>query len=142
MLAEARSRGLWSIAFVGDDPASARQFAESGVEAIILTPGLTRFHPDIHERRDRLQQAIRRLNAALEAVREARPGLTCLVYGGPIALREDLEQVYRQAAFDGFVGGSIFGRYPIESGVTAAIRRFKGVRPPPRGRVEQRARAR
>ena len=133
MLAEARARGLRAVGFVGDDPDSARRFAESGVDALILTPGLTRFLPDIHERRDRLQQAIRRLNAALEAVRSARPGLTCLVYGGPIALREDLEQVYRQATFDGFVGGSIFGRYPIESGVTAAIRRFKGVVPHPEG---------
>jgi DNA-binding NtrC family response regulator/predicted TIM-barrel enzyme len=133
LLADARRLGLKSLGFVGDDPATARRFAESGVDGLILTPGLTRLLPDIHERRDRLQQAIRRLNAALEAVRRVRPGLPCLVYGGPITQPEDLEQVYRQTTFDGFVGGSVFGRYPIESGVAAALRRFKGVVPHPDG---------
>lgn len=133
LLAEARRHGLATLGFVGAEAEVAARFAESGVDVLILHAGVTQVLDDIPERRDRLQQVIRRLNEGLEAARRINPRLTCLVYGGPITLPEDLEQVYRQTTFDGFVGGSVFGRYPIESAVTTAIRRFQGVEIHPEG---------
>jgi DNA-binding NtrC family response regulator/predicted TIM-barrel enzyme len=127
MLSQARDRGLMSVGFVGAETGLAGHYAASGIDAIILTPGATHQLDDIPERRDRLQHAIKGLLTALRAVRAVAPDLPCFVFGGPITRPEDLEQVYRQAPFDGFVGGSVFGRYPIEAGVTAAIQRFKSV---------------
>ena len=127
LLAQARECGLSTVAFAGTEPDVAVRFATSGVNALILSPGQTRLLDDIHERRDRLQQAIRQLNLVLKAVRRTHPRLPCLVFGGPINFPEDLEQVYRQTSFNGFVGGSVFGRYPVETSVTSTIRRFKSV---------------
>ncbi|MDR3635571.1 MAG: sigma 54-interacting transcriptional regulator [Isosphaeraceae bacterium] len=127
LLAEARKQGLATVAFAGTEPGAAARFAGSGVDALILTPGQTQLLDDIHERRDRLQEAIRQLKATLAGIKRKHPRLLCLVFGGPITLPEDLEQVYRQTSFDGFVGGSVFGRYPVESGVAATLRRFKSV---------------
>jgi two-component system response regulator HydG len=127
MLAEARRLGLEAIGFVGAEPDDAEKFAAARLDRLILTPGPTRLLDDNHERRDRLQHAIRQLNATLGRVREIAPTLPCAVFGGPITRAEDLEQVYRQTSFDGFLGGSVFGRYPIEGAVAAAIGRFSAV---------------
>src|SRR5262249_6072957 len=127
LLAEAGRRGLATVGFVAAEAATAARLAASGIDALILTPGLTRALADIPERRDRLQHGIRQLNTALEAARRAAPRLPCLAFGGPFTTAEDVEQLYRQAPFDGFVGGSVFGRLPIESSVPAAIRRFKSI---------------
>src|SRR5262245_57284829 len=129
LLAEAKRRGLAAVGFVTAEPETVARFAATDVDALILTTGLTQRLDDVHERRDRLQHAIRRLNAALEAARRVRPDLPCLAFGGPITSAEDLELLYRQSGFDGFVGGSVFGRYPVEGGATAALRRFRSVSP-------------
>ncbi|MHC5542873.1 phosphoenolpyruvate hydrolase family protein, partial [Singulisphaera rosea] len=133
LLDDARKFGLATIGFVGAEVEAVSQFVESGIDMLILTAGLTRVLDDIPERRDRLQQDIRRLNKALDVARRINPRLLCLVFGGPITLPEDLEQVYRQSTFDGFVGGSVFGRFPIEGAVTTAIRRFQAVAIHPEG---------
>lgn len=133
LLNDARRSGLATIGFVGAEVEAVARFVESGVDLLILTAGLTRVLDDIPERRDRLQQDIRRLNKALDVARRINPGLPCLVFGGPITLPEDLERVYRQSTFDGFVGGSVFGRFPIEGAVTTAIRRFQAVAIHPEG---------
>jgi two-component system response regulator HydG len=133
LLAEARRRGMAAVGFVGADPATVARFAGAGVDALILTPGMTRELDDIPERRDRLQHAIRQLNAGLEAARRVAPRVPCLAFGGPFTTAEDIEQLYRQVRFDGFVGGSVFGRLPIESSVPAAIRRFKSIAIPAGG---------
>ncbi len=130
LLAAAKQLGLATMGFVSAEPEVAARFAAAGVDALILTPGVTRVLEDIHERRDKLQHALRLINAALEAARRVRPDLPCLAFGGPITLPEDLELLYRQSALDGFVGGSVFGRLPLEAAVSATVRRFKGVTSP------------
>ncbi|WP_422929994.1 sigma 54-interacting transcriptional regulator [Singulisphaera sp. PoT] len=133
LMALARSFGFTTFGFVGAEREVATRFVDSGIDLLIMTPGLTRMLEDIHERRDRLQHDILRLNEVLEEVRRRSPQLPCLVYGGPITSPEDLEQVYRQTTFDGFVGGSVYGRYPVESGLSTAIRRFQSVGIHPEG---------
>ncbi len=130
LLRSAKKLGLQAMAFCQADAATALAFANSGVDAIILTPGVTRELEDVHEKRDQLQLALRQIQDALRLLRANAPHLPCLVYGGPITLQDDLEQVYRQTDLDGFVGGSVFGRLPIEAGVSAMVRRFKAVAAP------------
>lgn len=125
MLRQARTAGMAAIGFVGPDPAAARDFAAAGLDGLILTTGLTREIEDIQERRDRLQHAIRVQGNLLDAVRSVDARVPCFAFGGPITSPEDLELLLRQVPFDGFVGGSVFGRLPIESSVTAVLRRFR-----------------
>jgi len=123
----ARAQNLLAVGYVGPDLAAAEAFARADLDALILTVGLTRDLPDVRLRQDRLQQAITQLHQLHAAVRKHNRTVPCLVFGGPITRAEELEQVFRQVPFDGFVGGSVFGRLPIESSVTATLRRFKAV---------------
>jgi two-component system response regulator HydG len=126
MLQRAREHGFSTVGFVGAVPEMARAFAGAGVEALILTVGLTR-EWEVAERRDRLQQAIAQFNAGTSAARTGRPNLSCLAFGGPITTPDDLAQLLRQSELDGFVGGSVFGRLPVEASVAATVRGFKSV---------------
>ncbi len=128
LLAEARARGMTVLAFVGADPRVAQRFAEAPIDGLIVSLGLTRELDDIVERRDRVERAIRLLNDVALAVGSIRPDLPCLAFGGPITTPDDLEMLLRHDTFDGFVGGSVFSRLPVEQAVGAAVRRFKGVR--------------
>lgn len=125
----ARERGLTGVGYVGPDLQAAEAFAKADLDALILTVGLTRDLPDVRLRQDRLQQAITQLHQLYAMVRRHNTRVPCLVFGGPITRAEELEQVYRQVPFDGFVGGSVFARLPVETSVTAALRRFKAVSP-------------
>src|SRR5262249_18448370 len=79
LLEQARARGLVALGFVGLDLVAAPRFAGAGLDALVLTVGMTREFEDIHERRDWLQHAIRQLGALLESVRQVNPNLPCLV---------------------------------------------------------------
>ncbi len=126
MLALARRMGLVTFGFALAEPEVAR-FLEAGCDALILNLGLTRKVNDSYEKRDSLQQAIARLNAMLAMARKATPPRVCLAFGGPITSPEDLEQVFRGSEVDGFAGGSVFERLPVEAIVASIVRRFKSV---------------
>ena len=128
-LARAKKHGFATFGFAYS-PAAVSCFVESGVDALILALGLTRSYDDIHEKRDKLQDAIQRVNSMLDAAKNAehpaRVPLT-LAYGGPVTMPEDFEQVLRFTAVNGFVGGSAFERIPVDDVVSSLVRRFKGI---------------
>jgi two-component system response regulator HydG len=126
LLREAGQYGLAAFGFALE-PAAASRFAQAGSDAIILDLGLTRSLEDVRERRDQLQQAIVRLQGMLAAVKESGRSPLLLVFGGPVASADDFEQVLRQCAVDGFAGGSIFERLPVQDVVMATVRRFKSI---------------
>jgi DNA-binding NtrC family response regulator/predicted TIM-barrel enzyme len=126
LLRAARRHGLAPFGFALESDA-ARRFAEAGADGIILDLGLTRSLDDVRERRDQLQQAIVRLQAMVEAVKSSGRSPLLLVFGGPVASADDFEQVLRQCAVDGFAGGSIFERLPVQDVVMATVRRFKSI---------------
>jgi DNA-binding NtrC family response regulator len=127
LLSEARKLGLAAFGFALSG-ADARRFVAAGVEGLILDIGLTRKIDDFQQRRDQLQAAISHLN---EMLKEALNGTThrplTLAFGGPVTTSDDLRQVFRQTAIDGFAGGSVFERLPIESTIHSMVRRFKSV---------------
>lgn len=128
LLAEARDCGLQTFGFVAADPAVAQRFAATPLDGLIVSLGVTRELEDIVERRDRVDRAIRQLNEVATAIHRVCADLPCLAFGGPITTADDLEVLLRQEEYDGFVGGSVFSRLPVEKGVGAAVRRFKSVR--------------
>ncbi|GMV79493.1 MAG: hypothetical protein AMXMBFR7_06770 [Planctomycetota bacterium] len=136
MLERAGAKGLIRFAFVFDRE-QARACAELGVEALVLNLGLTRAADDLRERRDRVQHALRQLNELVAGARAAGRTPWTLVFGGPVTAPEDLEPFFRHGGIDGFAGGSVFERLPVEAIVASTVRRFKGAAARP-GRGEAR----
>jgi len=128
MLKSAREAGFATLGFALHEK-EVEAFRNAGVDGFILNLGLTKTIPDIPERRDRLQSAavlLRRLLAVAHAeAGERRP--ICLAFGGPILNPEDLEVLFKMTEIDGFAGGSLFERLPVEETVTATVRGFKAV---------------
>lgn len=127
LLQTAKSMGLASFGFALE-VVTAGRFAEAGVDAIILDLGLTRSFPDVTQHRDQLQEAISHLQQMLEAVRRTGKRPLLLGFGGPVTTPEDFEQLLRQCELDGFAGGSVFERFPVQEVITSTVRRFKSVR--------------
>lgn len=126
MLELAREAGFVTFGFALN-AADARRFAAIDVDALILNLGLTRQVEDIHQRRERLQHAIVRLNEMFEAVQATGNRPMCLAFGGPVTAPEDLEELFRHSAVHGFAGGSAFDRLPVQSIVGTTVRRFKSI---------------
>ena len=126
MLVQARAAGLMTFGFAMEDPA-VRRFSEVGVDALILDVGLTHKVEGIRERRDRLQHAIAHLNRMLRIAKQSDPTRVCLMFGGPVTTMEDFEEVLRHCNIDGFAGGSVFERLPVQSIVTSTVRLFKSI---------------
>ena len=154
LLKKARALGMTSCGFVLDEQQTRDYSPHSDV--LILNMGLTHKVEDIPDRQDQVRQATAHLNQMLAAVPGStgfqpvsggaasgtgvppvvgRKGRTpkstsrpiCLAFGGPITTAEDLEQLLRQSNVDGFAGGSVFERLPVQSIVESTIRRFKSV---------------
>lgn len=126
MLDHARALGLVAFGFVLASDDAARFAAHS--DGMILNLGLTWQVRDLVDRRDQVQQAIVRLNDMLAAIEHAGHHPLCLAFGGPITLAEDFQQVVRQSRIDGFAGGSVFERIPVEEIVESTVRAFRSVR--------------
>ena len=128
MLRAGLEAGLNVLGFVGDDLAAAEQLAELPLDALVISAGLTTELTDVVDRRDRLERVVTAVHAVASRARRVRAGLPCFLFGGPVTSAEDFEIVLLHAALDGIVGVSVFSRLPVEKAVTAAVRRFKGVR--------------
>jgi DNA-binding NtrC family response regulator/predicted TIM-barrel enzyme len=126
MLEKARAHGLATVGFVLERDAAAR-FAAAGCDALVLDLGLTRRWSDIRDHRDQLAQAIAGLTGMTAAVRNGGHDPLCLLFGGPVVDAEDFAEVLRHVAIDGFAGGSVFERLPVQDVVAGTIARFKHV---------------
>ena len=126
LIRQAHAEGFATFGFALE-PEAARRFAEAGADAIILDLGLTRLLEDVREHRDQLQRSIARLQEMIAAVKTSRQRPLLMVFGGPVASPEDFEQILRQCHVDGFAGGSIFERLPVQEAVMASVRKFKGI---------------
>jgi len=124
MLRRAKALGLATFGFALS-AAEVQVFLDAGVDALILNLGLTQELQDVRERRDRIQQAVSRLNGMLELVGDSQRRPLCLAFGGPVTTSEDLETLCRHARLRGFAGGSVFERLPVETAITSTIRRFR-----------------
>lgn len=127
MLVRAKERGFATFAFVVAGDGKAARFAAAGVDAIILGLGLTHDVPDVRERRDLLQHSSILLNSMLSDVRSTGHHPVCIAFGGPITAPEDLGQVLAHSAIDGFAGGSVFERLPLQNTIISLVRRFKSL---------------
>jgi len=129
MLSLAQEMGFATFGFTVSGDRTAARFAAARTDVLILGLGLTHEVEDIRQRRDQVQKSTTLLNAMLDDIRRAGrgPAPPTLAFGGPITTPEDLEQVLAHAEIDGFAGGSVFERLPLQSTLTSLVRRYKGL---------------
>ncbi len=126
MLREAGDAGFQTFGFVFT-PDEARLFADDKVDVLILHLGLTRQPDDVHATKDMLQLNQSLLRAMLDAARSGTHRPSCLAFGGAITEPDDLEELLRHCPLDGFAGGSVFERLPVNNILDSTLRRFKSV---------------
>jgi len=126
MLLEAKRMGFVAFGFVFSRT-DAALMAESGVEVLILNLGWTHETYDIHEKRDRIQYAVVKINEMLEAVNSTGKDPICLYYGGAITTPQDTVELYKRTRVHGYGGGSAFERIPIAKLVTNTVKQFCSV---------------
>ena len=121
LLRRAKARGFATVAFCLS-PADAAAAAEAEVDVLCLNLGLSErrsLEPDEH------QAALDRAIQSIQAMIAAAKGRPCVIFGGPVLLPQDTQQVYQRTEARGYVGGSAVERFPAAPAVTQAVRDFK-----------------
>jgi two-component system response regulator HydG len=126
MLLEAKRMGFVPFGFVFSGP-DAALMADAGIDVLILNLGWTHETYDIHEKRDRIQYSVVKINEMLEAVHGTGKDPICLYYGGAITTPEDTAELYKRTKVHGYGGGSAFERIPIAKLVTNTVKQFCSV---------------
>lgn len=127
MIRQARALELLTAPYVFT-PDEARAMAGAGADVIVTHVGLTTSGSIGAQTALSLDEAVTRVQALHDAVREvgAEPILLC--HGGPIATPDDVAYVLeRTSGLSGFFGASSAERLPTEVAITETMRRFKAV---------------
>lgn len=119
----AQEYGLQRCAFVCNT-SDARQLAACKPEIIIANLGLTKTNTAM-ERRDRVSQAAQQLQDIKHALNESQWHGQLLAFGGPIIDAHDLQALQQQVHIDGYAGGSIFERLPVNDIIRHTVKRFR-----------------
>jgi predicted TIM-barrel enzyme len=134
MIRLAHEMGFFTVPYVFN-PDEARAMAEAGADSVIAHMGLTVGGSIGLERGDAM--SLERAPAAVQDIGEAawkvRKDVILLCHGGPIATPEDAAYVLERSDAVGFVGASSMERLPVETALAETTRRFKAVKPRPRG---------
>ena len=123
LLEAAKTHGLTSCAFICN-PDDARTLGTTQPDLIIANLGLTKTDTAV-ERRDRVSQAAQQLHAIKDALNEKQWRGTLLAFGGPITDASDLQELQQHVDIDGYAGGSIFERLPVNDIIRHTVRRFR-----------------
>lgn len=106
-------------------PPDAVAMVDAGVDVVCVhvgptMGGLTGYAP--MEDMDRL---LGKAQDVMNAARDARPDVICLIHGGPFYDPESTRVVYEKTDAAGFVAASAIERIPVEKAVTAVCKDYK-----------------
>lgn len=130
--------GLLTVAFVFDGT-QAQQMVLAGADIVCAHFGLTSGGYVGAKKALTLEHARRTAESIFSAVDSfGRPDTIKVIYGGPVKSPVDAEYIYRGCGCQGYIGGSVFERTPVESAVLRAVRSFKDdVKVVPENRLER-----
>lgn len=123
LVALARERKLFTMAYVFREEEAAAM-VDAGVDCIVAHVGATAGGLEGYGAAS-LDRALRRVGEILTAARDRRDDVLVLAHGGPFDVPDNVAELYRATAAQGFVGASSVERIPIESAVAGAVRSFK-----------------
>ena len=119
---------LLTVAFVFT-PQQARDMASAGADIICAHFGLTHGGYLGPKKMLTLEMARRAAEEIFDAAEAVRPDIIKMVYGGPVKTPLDAQYMYQGSRCEGFIGGSVFERIPIEKAILEVTRGFKENKP-------------
>lgn len=126
MLKQAQERGFVTMGFAYN-PDEAAMMAKARIDVLVLNVGWTKESKDVYEKADRVELAVRKINAMLHAARSVDADPVCLFYGGAAILPEDSALIYQRCKLHGHGGGTSFERIPVEKMIEDNVRKFRSV---------------
>ncbi|HUU68294.1 MAG TPA: phosphoenolpyruvate hydrolase family protein [Planctomycetota bacterium] len=107
----------------------ARAMAEAGADVVVAHMGLTTKGKIGASTALTLEEAPKKVQEICDAAKAVNKDVIVLCHGGPISEPEDAEYVLqRTKGVHGFYGASSMERLPVETAITAQMRKFKAVR--------------
>ena len=116
--------GLLTLAFVFNAE-QARQMVRAGADIICAHFGLTSGGYVGAKKVLTLEKARRTAVEIFNAVEEERSPALRVMYGGPVKSPIDAEYMYQGCGSQGYIGGSVFERTPIESTLLRVMEEYK-----------------
>ncbi len=127
MVRLANRMDLFSIVYVAK-PEEATQMADVGADAVIAHVGTTVGGSiGVVDATVTMDDAIRRTQDIIEAVKKSNPDTFFLAHGGPINTPQDVRVILDQTEAHGFVGASSLERMGVEQSLTDLTKDFKSL---------------
>ncbi|RWG06122.1 phosphoenolpyruvate hydrolase family protein [Mesorhizobium sp.] len=126
LLIRAAARGLMTIGYTRTQ-SEARQMVEAGVQAICMNFNLNRDAEGGAQPSIGLAELAARTRDIARTVHAIDKSVVCLLGGGPITKPDELLDVCRETATQGFIGGSSLDRVPLETSVLEVTSGFKTI---------------
>lgn len=127
---------MLTVAFVFT-PEQANDMAEAGADIICAHFGLTYGGYLGPKKALTLEKARQTAEKIFEAAERVNPNIIKMIYGGPIKTPIDAQYMYQGSKCQGFIGGSVFERIPVEAAILESTRSFKKNNPVvPRSQLE------
>jgi two-component system response regulator HydG len=125
MLVAAQQRGLMTIGFFFNAK-EALAMAAAGVDVLNLVFGFTQPRPlEAQTHQADLDRAVVIINDVIGDLRAAGHDAYTLMFGAPVALPQDAEQIFQRTEICGYIGGSSVERVPIAETIFHTVRQFK-----------------
>lgn len=115
---------MLTVAFVFT-PEQARDMADAGADIICAHFGLTYGGYLGPKKALTLEKARQTAEEIFESANSVNPNVVKMIYGGPIKTPADAQYMYQGSGCEGFIGGSIFERIPVEKAILEATQSFK-----------------
>jgi len=122
----AHQAGLFTVAFVFN-PEQAREMSKAGADIICANMGFTKGGKIEQQPYVSMKKTVQYCQDIFDVVNEISKNCIKMVYGGPIAVPEETEIIYKLTDAEGYVGGTSFERIPVESGILETTSRFKNL---------------
>ena len=107
--------------------------AEAGADVIVAHMGLTTGGSIGAETAMTLNDAVREVQAIVNAAKSIRDDVLVICHGGPISMPEDAGYVLSNCrGVDGFYGASSMERLPTETALTSQVKAFCEIELPQR----------
>ena len=133
LVAAARSLDLLTTPYVFNSE-EARLMAAAGADIIVAHMGLTTGGTIGAATAKTLAGCVDEVQQIVDAARATRDDVLVLCHGGPIATPDDAGFLLGTCrGIDGFYGASSMERLPVETALTAEVRRFGQLRLPTKG---------
>ena len=109
----------------------ARHMTEAGADIVVAHMGLTVSGTIGAHTAKSLDQAVKEVQAIVDACKALRADCLVICHGGPIAMPADAQYVLERCkGLDGFYGASSMERLPAEVAITNQVKQFTGLRLP------------